>query len=160
MRFLMMITNNNVAVREIYGMALRERYPGWGVSHMSALPPSAGPIVAAYDALIYEIGAANDPKRYKAVLALREELQGSGSKTRIVTHIEGPFREGVVAELEGQGVVCVDAPFTPENVAAALARIAPAPKKGKETKPAKGPAPEGDAAGGRGLFRGLFRRRE
>ena len=156
MRVLLMITNNNVAVREIYGMALRAHHPNWGLSHMSALPSNTGPIVSAYDALIYEIGAANDPKRYKAVLALWDELKGSGA-TRLVTHIEGPFREGVVAELEAQGVVCVGAPFTPDNVAAALARIAPVPKKRKEPKE---PSAPGDEAGGCGLFRGLFRRRE
>ena len=168
MRLLMMISNNNIAVREIYGMALRERYPTWSVSHMSGLPPDAGPIVTSYDALIYEIGAESDPRRYKPALALWDDIKGSGA-TRMITHIEGAFSEGIVAELEGQGIICVAAPFTPENAGAALARIAPAPapRKGKEAKGAKErPTPaEGAQAGesggrGRGLFRGLFRRRE
>lgn len=161
MRILMMISNSNVAVREIYGMALREGHPNWSVSHMSGLPPDAGPIVTSYDALIYEIGSANDPRRYKAVLALWDEIKGSGA-TRLITHIEGSFSEGIVAELEGQGVVCVGAPFTPETVAAALARIAPTPRKGKEPKGTQGAKeqPAQGESGDHGLFRGLFRRRE
>jgi hypothetical protein len=157
MRVLLMISNSNVAVRELYGLVLRERYPTWGVSQMSGLPANPGPIVQAYEALVYEMGAANDPKRYKAVQALWDELKESG-KTRLITHIEGPFREGVVAELESQGVVCVEAPFTPDNVAAAFARVAPAPRQ--QRKDRQGSPAQDKAEGGRGLLRGLFRRRE
>jgi len=160
MRVLLMISNSNVSVRELYGLVLRERHPTWGVSQMSGLPSNPAPIVQAYEALVYEMGAANDPKRYKAVQALWGELKESG-KTRIITHIEGPFREGVVAELESQGVVCVDAPFTPENVAAAFARVAPASKQQrKDRKDRKGSPDRDKAEGGHGLFHGLFRRRE
>jgi len=163
MRVLLMISNSNVSVRELYGLVLRERHPTWGVSQMSGLPSNPAPIVQAYEALVYEMGAANDPKRYKAVQALWDELKESG-KTRIITHIEGPFREGVVAELESQGVVCVDAPFTPENVVAAFARVAPASKQqrkdSKDSKDRKGSPERDKAEGGHGLFRGLLRRRE
>ncbi len=157
MRVLLMISNSNVAAREFYGLVLRERYPAWGVSQMSGLPSNPAPIVQAYEALVYEMGAANDPKRYKVVQALWDELKESG-KTRLITHIEGPFREGVVAELESQGVVCVDAPFTPDNVAAALARVAPATKQ--QRKDRRESLAQDKAEGGRGLLRGLFRRRE
>lgn len=146
MRILLMISNSNVAARELYGLVLREKYPGWGISNMSGLPSNPASIIQAYDAMVYEIGPANDPKRYQAVLALWNEIKESG--TRMITHIEGPFREGVVAELEAQGVVCVEAPFTPETVAAALQRVAPAPKQRK------------DHGRRGGLLGGLFRRRE
>jgi len=157
MRVLMMISNSNTPVRELYGMALRDHYPNWSLSNMSGLPSNPGPIVGAYDALIYELGAANDPTRYKAALALWDEVKESGA-TRMVTHIEGPFRDGVVAELEGQGIVCVGAPFTPENVAAALDRIAPTPRKRKGAGESSRKEAETGERGG--LFRGLFRRRE
>lgn len=148
MRVLMMISNSNMAVRELYTQILREQFPGWGVSHMSALPSNALGIVSGYDAVIYEIGPADDPRRYKAVLALWEEIKGR--PIHIVTHIEGPFREGVVAELEEQGIVCVGSPFTPQAVTEALRRVAP-------QRPARAPRERGQGLGER--MRGLFRRK-
>src|SRR5437588_11918052 len=103
MRILMMISNNNMAVREVYTSVLQSRFPGWGISHMSGLPPNPGYILKAYDVLIYELGKPDDARRYKAILALWDELKDLQS-VRIVTHIEGPYREGVVAELAEQGV--------------------------------------------------------
>ena len=143
MRVLMMISNDNMAVREVYTSVLQSRFPGWGISHMSGLPPNPAYILKAYDVLIYELGKPDDPRRYKAILELWGELKEL-QRVRIVTHIEGPYREGVVAELEGQGIVCAGAPFMPQIIAEALQRVAP---------PSRAESPE---RGGR--LRRLFRR--
>lgn len=146
MRVLMIVSNSNMAVRELYTQVLREHFPGWGVSHMSGLPSDPLGIVSAFEAVIYELGTADDPRRYKAVLALWEEIKGR--PIHVVTHIEGPFREGVVAELEAQGIVCVGTPFTPQAVAEALRRVAP-------QRPVRAPRERGQGLGER--VRGLFR---
>jgi hypothetical protein len=151
MRVLLMISNSNMSVRELYGMVLRERHPGWGISNMSGLPISPATIMKGFDVVVYELGAADDPQRYKAVLALWEEVKELG-RLRMVTHVEGPYREGIVAELESQGVICVGAPFTPQTIAEAFERVAP-PRK----------APARPKASGPGLgerLHGLFRRKE
>ena len=70
----------------------------------------------------------------------------------MMTHVEGPYREGSVAALESQGVICVGAPFTPETIAAAYERVAP-PRKATATRTDSGPG-LGDR------LRGLFRRKE
>jgi hypothetical protein len=151
MRVLLMISNSNMSVRELYGMVLRERHPGWGISNMSGLPISPATIMKGFDVVVYELGAADDPSRYKAVLALWEEVKELG-RLRMITHVEGPYREGIVAELEGQGVICVGAPFTPATIAEAFARVAP-PRRVPATQKNSGPS-----LGHR--LRGLFRRKE
>ena len=151
MRVLLMISNSNMSVRELYAMVLRERHPGWGISNMSGLPISPATIMKGFDVVVYELGAADDPQRYKAVRALWEEVKDLG-RLRMVTHVEGPYREGIVAELESQGVICVGAPFTPETIAGAFDRVAPR-RKATATPKVSGPG-LGDR------LRGLFRRKE
>ena len=151
MRVLLMISNSNMSARELYGMVLRERHPGWGISNMSGLPISPATIMKGFDVVVYELGAADDPRRYKDVLALWEEAKDL-RRLRMITHIEGPFREGIVAELESQGVICVGAPFTPETIATAFERVAP------QRKATATPKESGPGLGGR--LRGLFRRKE
>jgi hypothetical protein len=145
-----MISNSNMSTRELYGMVLRERHPGWGISNMSGLPISPATILKGFDVVVYELGAADDPRRYKAVLALWEEVKELG-RLRMLTHVEGPYREGIVAELESQGVICVGAPFTPETIAEAFERAAPpgmVPAGAKQSSPGLG-----------ARLRGLLRRR-
>lgn len=152
MRVLMMISNSNMAVREVYTLVLRERFPGWGLSNMSGMPPGAAGIINSFDVVIYELGAPDDPRRYQAILSL-VDLLGAEVSRPIVTHIEGTFREGVVAELEGRGVIVVGVPFSPDTIAEALKRAVPTattPKAGEQAPPDSG-------FGGR--LRGLFRRR-
>ena len=151
MRVLLMISNSNMSARELYGMVLRERHPGWSISNMSGLPISPATILKGFDVVVYELGAADDPRRYKAVLALWEEVKELG-RLRMITHVEGPYREGIVAELERQGVICVGAPFTPETIAAAYERVAP-PRKATAS-----PKDSGPGLGDR--LRGLFRRQD
>jgi hypothetical protein len=146
-----MISNSNMSARELYGMVLRERHPGWGVSNMSGLPISPATIMKGFDVVVYELGAADDPRRYTAVRTLWEEVKELG-RLRMMTHIEGPYHEGSVAELERQGVICVGAPFTPETIAAAFERVAP-PRQATAT-----PKESGPGLGDR--LRGLFRRKE
>jgi len=124
MRVLLMASNSNMGVRELYTTVLRESFPGWGVSAMSGLPSNPGSIVSGFDVLIYELNKPDDPRRFKDIQALWAEIKGGPA--RMVTHIEGPYREGIVAELESQGVVCVGTPFGPETVGVAIARVAPA----------------------------------
>lgn len=146
MRVLMMISNSNMAARELYTLVLRERFPGWGISHMSGLPPNPGYIVKGFNVLLYELGAPDDPRRYKAVLALHDEIKEI-DWVRLVTRIEGPYRDGIVAELESKGVICVGAPFSPQTIAEALQRAAPRPRAAPDSGPGLGMR-----------LRGLFRR--
>jgi hypothetical protein len=149
MRVLLMISNSNMSVRELYGTVLRERHPGWGISNMSGPPINPATIMKGFDVVVYELGAADDPRRYRAVLALWDEVKELGT-VRMITHIEGPYREGVVDELESQGVMCVGAPFTLEAIAEAFERVAP-PRKEPAT-----PKESGPGLGAR--LRGLLRR--
>lgn len=153
MRVLLMIGNSNMAVRAIYGLVLREHFAGWGFSNMSGLPFSPGAIVKAYDVLVYELGAPDDPRRLAALESLLAEIEDLKAP-RVLTHIEGPYRDGLVARLESRGVICVGTPFGPPTVAEALRRAAPQPT----ARPAP-PAPE-STPGGRGRLRGFFRRKE
>lgn len=150
MRVLLMISNRNMAVRALYTAVLSSRHPGWGLSHMSGPPISPATIAKGYDVLVYELDAPGDPKRYRDLLALWEQINELG--IRVITHIEGPYREGVTAELAERGIIVVEEPFTLEHVAAALERAAPPPRKRRKEQ-ADG-EPER-----RGLLRGLFRRK-
>ncbi len=126
MRVLLMVSNSNMGVRELYTTVLREDFPGWGVSAMSGLPSNPGSIVSSFDVLVYELNKPDDPRRFKDIQALWAEIKDGPA--RMVTHIEGPYREGIVSQLESQGVVCVATPFGPETVGAAIAAAAPAPR--------------------------------
>src|SRR5262245_18424943 len=118
---------------------------------MSGLPINPAAIMKGVDVVVYELGAADDPGRYKAVLALWDEVKELG-RLRMISHVEGPYREGIVAELESQGVICVGAQFTPHIIAAAFERVAP---------PRKAPAAPRESGPGLGArLRGLFRRNE
>ena len=147
MRVLLMISNSNMAARELYTRVLREQFPGWGLSNMSALPPGAGHIIKSFDVLVYELGAPDDPQRYKSLLALHDEIKPLET-VGVITRIEGPYREGIVAELEGRGIVCVAAPFGTETVAAAFQRLAPPQRASSGPRPGLGER-----------LRGLFQRR-
>lgn len=150
MRVLLMISNSNMAARELYTRVLRAQFPGWGLSNMSALPPGAGHIIKGFDVLVYELGAPDDPQRYKSLLALHDEIKPLET-VRVITRIEGPYREGIVAELEGRGIVCEAAPFEPETVAAAFRRVAPQPRQA---------APTHERPGLGQRLRGLLQRRK
>ena len=149
MRVLLMISNSNMSARVVYTRVLRERFPGWGLSNMSGLPLSPPTIIKGFEALVYELFAPDDPRRYTALKALLNELTDL-PHVRVITHIEGPYRDSIVADLEQRGVVCVGAPFGTETVAEALARIAPASRQDART--------DGESTRGWGL-RGIFRRR-
>jgi len=144
MRVLLMASNSNMAVRELYTTVLRESFPGWGVSAMSGLPSNPGSIVSGFDVLIYELNKPDDPRRFKDIQALWAEIKGGPA--RVVTHIEGPYREGIVAQLESQGVLCVGTPFGADTVGAAIAAVAPAPRVSRQ----RGKAEEAGEHGGTG----------
>ena len=124
MRVLLMISNSNMGVRQLYGQVLRQSFPTWGISNMSGFPISPATIVKGFDIVVYELGAADDPRRFKDLEALWNDVKDI-LDVRFVTHVEGPHREDIVAELEGQGIVCVGAPFSPEAIAATFAMLTP-----------------------------------
>ncbi len=156
MRVLLIIDNANMAAQELYNMVMRDSFPGWGVSRMSGLPQSPDAILRGYTLAIYEIGKEDDPRRYKGALALWDEIKDMGT-VKMITHIEGPYRDAIVAELEEHGIVCVASPFGPETVQAALESVAPVVKKASARGEEVGKAAR-DAASRGGLLRGLFRR--
>jgi hypothetical protein len=153
MRVLLMISNSNMAIRERYSTVLRTHFPGLGVSNMSGLPTDPDSILKSFDVLVYELGAPDDPRRYQAILKLLGQLD-KDTRLRIVTHIEGSFRAGIVAELESKEIVCVGEPFNQETIVEAFQRVAPRPRQAR-TSAAAGQA--ATSVGGR--LRGLFRRR-
>src|SRR5438874_2258435 len=91
MRVLLMISNSNMPARELYGRVLRDRHPAWGISNMSGLPISPATIMKGFDVVVYDLGAADDPRRYRAVLALWAEVKDPGTQ-RMSTHVGGPYR--------------------------------------------------------------------
>jgi hypothetical protein len=154
MRVLLMISNSNMAIRDSYSAVLRTHFSGWGVSNMSGMPTDPSSILKSFEVLVYELGPPSDPRRYQAVLKLLDEIEEEDG-LRIVTHIEGTFRAGIVAQLESRGIVCVDEPFTPEAIIAALRRVAPRPRGSPEADRTARAA--SNSMGDR--LRGLFRRR-
>lgn len=154
MRVLLIIDNANMAAQEMYNMVLRDSFPGWGVSRMSGLPRSPDAILRGYTAAIYEIGKPDDPRRYRGALALWEEIKPLGT-VKMLTHIEGPYSDGIVAELEEQGIVCIASPFGPTTIQAALESVAPPVRRRGARAEESG---EKEAATRGSFLRSLFRR--
>lgn len=97
-RILMMISNANVSIREVYTVVVQNDLPGWGVSYMSGLPDNPLSILAAFDVLIWELGQADAPDRLLALRTLARQLHEVGARTIIVSHVEA-HSESAVDEL-------------------------------------------------------------
>ena len=79
MRVLLMISNSNMPARELYGMVLRDRHPGWGIANMSGLPISPATIMKGFDVVVYELGAAE-----------RAEIEARVGRARLIAITGSP----------------------------------------------------------------------
>ena len=118
MRMLLMISNNNMSLREFYTTILDNHAAGWITSFMSGLPDNVAAIVAGYDAVIYEIGAADSPERVASVKAVR------ATGIPVITHLEGRQAAARAQELEAIGTVIVPNPLNGARIEAALDALA------------------------------------
>ena len=124
MRILLMISNQNMGIRDTYTSVLKRDFPGWGMSHMSGLPSDPTSIIGGFDAVIYEMFVADDPRQYKGAKALWSELK-IGHTTPLITHVEGPYRDASASDLRADGVTIVGTPFNAASVSLAFQSISP-----------------------------------
>jgi hypothetical protein len=103
---LLMISNNNMSLRELYTSVLDNHPAGWTTSFMSGVPSAIESIISGYDAIIYEIGPADALERVAAVKSLRR----AGAVT--VTHVEGRQAAQRTEELQAAGAYVVANPIT------------------------------------------------
>lgn len=118
MRMLLMISNNNMSLRELYTMVLDSHPTGWVTSFMSGMPADVDAILSGYDAVIYELGAADSPDRVDVVKRMR-----SGG-AQVITHVEGRQAAQRTEELESAGALVVANPLSPTHVSAAIDQLA------------------------------------
>ena len=103
---LLMVSNNHMGLRELYTLAVENQQAGWATSFMSGLPTGAESILAGFDAVVYELGAADGPDRVSEVKALLR------SGARIITHVEGRDSDMKAADLRAAGAYVVPHPVT------------------------------------------------
>jgi hypothetical protein len=114
---LLMISNNNMSLRELYTTMLDSHPAGWATSFMSGLPDGIEGLVAGYDALIYELGAADTAERISNVTQLLK------TEKPVITHVEGRQAPQRAAELTEAGAYVVANPVTAGHIEEALNAI-------------------------------------
>ena len=133
MRVLLMINNNNMALRELYSVMLDNHPAGWITSFMSGMPGGVEAIVAGYDAVIYELGAADKPERVAAAISL------ATAGVPVVTHVEGRAAPQRAQELRQAGVLVVESPLNGQHLQETLdALAARAGARKQQTRPGLG----------------------
>lgn len=118
MRMLLMVTNNQMSLRELYTLAVENHSAGWATSFMSGFPEGVESIVSAYDAIIYELGPPDSPRRVSDLKALRR------TGTPVLTHLEGREAPARAEELRAAGVQIVPFPVTVAGITQALDALA------------------------------------
>ena len=114
MRMLLLISNNNMSLRELYSMMLDAHPGGWLTSFMSGLPAGVESIAAGYDAMIYELGPADKEER----VAVVKRLRAAGKP--MITHVEGRQAAQRADELRAAGATVIPNPVTGERITEAL----------------------------------------
>lgn len=115
---LLIISNNNMSLRELYSAVLDNHPAGWITSFMSGLPDSMESLVAGYDAVIYELGPADKEERVGAV----NRLLKTGKP--IITHVEGRQATQRAEDLRAAGAHVVANPVTGAGIEATLDAVA------------------------------------
>jgi hypothetical protein len=118
MRVLLMISNNQMSLRELYTAVLDTHPAGWVTSFMSGMPSDAASIVGGYDAVVYELGAPNIQDRVTTALSLAK------GRVPVITHVEGREAPQWTQELTHAGVEVVANPVTSTHISEALDRLA------------------------------------
>jgi hypothetical protein len=114
MRMLLMISNNNMSLRELYTIVLDNHTAGWITSFMSGLPEGVESLVVGYDAIIYELGPADREDR----VAVVQRLLRTGKP--VITHVEGRQAAQRGAALRESGAYVVANPVTDARIAETL----------------------------------------
>lgn len=157
---LLMISNSNLGLRELYTAVLSNEFPGWRVSFMTGLPERAVEIMAGYDLVIYELGKPDDPRRIETVRLLGDQLHES-TATRLFTHLEGFLAADTVSDLAAHHVHALTGTLTWQDLATALRVYKVVPDKPKATNRGgnTGGTPDAGSSGGLlGRMQGFFRR--
>ena len=126
MRMLLMISNNNMSLRELYTTMLDNHRAGWITSFMSGMPGDVESIVSGYDAVIYELGAADKEDR----VATARKLRATGIP--VITHVEGRQSAQRAAELAAAGVFVIPNPVTGAHIDETLDTLVEQIRKTKE----------------------------
>lgn len=114
MRMLLMISNRNMSLRELYTTVLDSHSAGWITSFMSAMPTELEAIVGGYNAVIYEIGAADKEERVNTVKRLR------ALGLPVITHLEGRIATAQSADLLATGAIVIANPVSGSRIELAL----------------------------------------
>jgi hypothetical protein len=123
MRMLLMISNNNMSLRELYTMVFDNHPSGWGTSFMSGMPNDVESIISGYDAITFELGPADSVDRLAAIRRLRR------AGATVLTHIEGRLLGEHDQELRSSGAFIVANPVNGANISAALDELSAKLKK-------------------------------
>ncbi|HWE60094.1 MAG TPA: hypothetical protein VHB98_00130 [Chloroflexota bacterium] len=132
MRMLLIISNNNMSLRELYTMMLDNHTAGWITSFMSGLPEDVESIAAGYDAVIYELGPADREDRVAAV----RRLLSTGRP--VITHLEGRQAGQRAQELTGAGAYVVPNPVTSARIEEVLDAITTKLRRPRRRAPREG----------------------
>jgi hypothetical protein len=84
---------------------------------MSGMPGAVESIVSGYDAVIFELGAADSAERVSAVRALLK------TGTTVITHLEGRQATQQAEELRKLGVYVVENPLSAPHIVQTLDRL-------------------------------------
>jgi hypothetical protein len=117
MRMLLMISNNNMSMRELFTMVFDNHPAGWGTSFMSGLPSAIEGIVSGYDAIAYEIGRADDPARVATVQTLLK------AGATVLTHVEGRDVAERESQLRTSGAFLVSTPVNQQHIVEAMDQL-------------------------------------
>jgi hypothetical protein len=107
---LLMISNNNMSLRELYTSVLDNHSAGWTTSFMSGMPPAVDTIMSGYDAIVFEIGSADAPDR---VAAVKNLVRAGGV---VVTHVEGRQAAQRAEELATAGAYVIPNPVSGASI--------------------------------------------
>lgn len=132
MRMLLMISNQQMSLRERYTTMLDRHPAGWITSFMSGMPGEAEAIVAGYDAVVFELGAPDREER------LRTTRQLLATGVPVLTHLEGRLAAQQSSDLTASGAIVIPMPLTSEHIQAALDEVTARLRKGQLSSPKLG----------------------
>jgi hypothetical protein len=123
MRMLLMISNNNMSLRELYTMVFDNHPSGWGTSFMSGMPADVESIISGYDAITFEIGPADKPERLEAIKRLRR------AGAQVLTHVDGRLQADRLQDVAATGAFIVANPVNGAHISEALDALSAKLKK-------------------------------
>lgn len=126
MRMLLMVSNNQMALRELYTVALDSHSAGWATSFMSGQPSGMDSIASGFDAVVYELGSAETAERVRAVKGLRR------NGIEAITHVEGREAAAWTTELHEAGALVVPHPITVAGITETLDALLGQGRSGKK----------------------------